>query len=120
MTHSDLTRRRLLKTSSCLDLTRNRYSSSTGINGSGNAKILPFQISVSGCLHTRDLILRDAPNFVLCVQDYIDSMEGATLSGRRTAAYICGAGEELLALRKKLVIDDSEKALGNVQVLQTS
>ncbi|CAL5076532.1 unnamed protein product [Urochloa decumbens] len=53
-------------------------------------------------------------------QDYIDSMEGATLSGRRTAAYICGAGEELLALRKKLVIDDSEKALGNVQVLQTS
>ena len=47
-------------------------------------------------------------------------MEGATLSGRRTAAYICGAGEELLALRKKLVIDDSEKALGNVQVLQTS
>lgn len=55
-----------------------------------------------------------------CVQDYIDSMEGATLSGRRTAAYICGAGEELLALRKKLVIEDSEKALGNVQVLQTS
>ncbi|KAF8731931.1 hypothetical protein HU200_015879 [Digitaria exilis] len=53
-------------------------------------------------------------------QDYIDSMEGATLSGRRTAAYICGAGEELLALRKKLVIGDSEKALGNVQVLQTS
>ncbi|RLM87131.1 zeta-carotene desaturase, chloroplastic/chromoplastic [Panicum miliaceum] len=53
-------------------------------------------------------------------QDYIDSMEGATLSGRRTAAYICGAGEELLALRKKLVIDDSEKALGNVQVLQTT
>ncbi|WVZ62365.1 hypothetical protein U9M48_012123 [Paspalum notatum var. saurae] len=53
-------------------------------------------------------------------QDYIDSMEGATLSGRRTAAYICGAGEELLALRKKLVIDDSEKAMGNVQVLQTS
>ncbi|CAN6197233.1 unnamed protein product [Urochloa humidicola] len=53
-------------------------------------------------------------------QDYIDSMEGATLSGRRTAAYICGAGEELLALRKKLVIDGSEKALGNVQVLQTS
>ncbi|RLN33884.1 zeta-carotene desaturase, chloroplastic/chromoplastic [Panicum miliaceum] len=53
-------------------------------------------------------------------QDYIDSMEGATLSGRRTAAYICGAGEELLALRKKLVIDGSENALGNVQVLQTS
>lgn len=53
-------------------------------------------------------------------QDYIDSMEGATLSGRRTAAYICGAGEELVALRKKLIVDDSEKALGKVQVLQTS
>jgi zeta-carotene desaturase len=45
-------------------------------------------------------------------------MEGATLSGRRTAAYICGAGEELLAIRKKLVV--GEKALGKVQVLQTS
>uniref|UniRef100_A0ACD5UZB5 Uncharacterized protein n=1 Tax=Avena sativa TaxID=4498 RepID=A0ACD5UZB5_AVESA len=53
-------------------------------------------------------------------QDYIDSMEGATLSGRRTAAYICGAGEELLAIRKKLAVDDGEKALGKVQVLQTS
>ncbi|TVU41364.1 hypothetical protein EJB05_14872 [Eragrostis curvula] len=52
-------------------------------------------------------------------QDYIDSMEGATLSGRRTAAYICGAGEELLALRNKLAVDDSEKALEKVQVLQT-
>lgn len=58
--------------------------------------------------------------FVLYMQDYIDSMEGATLSGRRTSAYICGAGEELLALRKKLLIDDGEKALGNVQVLQAS
>ena len=57
---------------------------------------------------------------LLCLQDYIDSMEGATLSGRRTAAYICGAGEELLAIRKKLVVDDGEKALGKVQVLQTS
>ncbi|BAF21059.1 zeta-carotene desaturase, chloroplastic/chromoplastic isoform X1 [Oryza sativa Japonica Group] len=53
-------------------------------------------------------------------QDYIDSMEGATLSGRRTAAYICGAGEELLALRKKLIVDDSEKARGKVEALQTS
>ncbi|KAK1266483.1 hypothetical protein QJS04_geneDACA015634 [Acorus gramineus] len=35
-------------------------------------------------------------------QDYIDSMEGATLSGRQAAAYICGAGEELAALRKQL------------------
>ncbi|KAG5004311.1 hypothetical protein JHK82_028325 [Glycine max] len=35
-------------------------------------------------------------------QDYIDSMEGATLSGRQASAYICDAGEELVALRKKL------------------
>nr|CAD1840397.1 unnamed protein product [Ananas comosus var. bracteatus] len=35
-------------------------------------------------------------------QDYIDSMEGATLSGRQAAAYICSAGEELAALRKNL------------------
>ncbi|PKI67960.1 hypothetical protein CRG98_011556, partial [Punica granatum] len=38
--------------------------------------------------------------------DYIDSMEGATLSGRQAAAYICDAGEELLALRKELGISD--------------
>jgi zeta-carotene desaturase len=47
-------------------------------------------------------------------------MEGATLSGRRTAAYICRAGEELLTLRKKLVVDGSEKVLGKVEALQTS
>ncbi|PHT41130.1 Zeta-carotene desaturase, chloroplastic/chromoplastic [Capsicum baccatum] len=35
-------------------------------------------------------------------QDYIDSMEGATLSGRQASAYICDAGEQLLALRKKI------------------
>jgi zeta-carotene desaturase len=57
---------------------------------------------------------------LLCFQDYIDSMEGATLSGRRTAAYICRAGEELLTLRKKLVVDGSEKVLGKVEALQTS
>jgi hypothetical protein len=117
MTHSDLTRRRPLKTSSCLDLIRNRY---VHLQDSMDQETLKFHHFKFRCLHTRDLILRDSPNIVLCVQDYIDSMEGATLSGRRTAAYICGAGEELLALRKKLVIDDSEKALGNVQVLQTS
>ncbi|KAF4374398.1 hypothetical protein G4B88_026285 [Cannabis sativa] len=33
------------------------------------------------------------------------SMEGATLSGRQASAYICNAGEELVALRKKLSID---------------
>lgn len=38
----------------------------------------------------------------LLVQDYIDSMEGATLSGRQASAYICDAGEELVALRKKI------------------
>lgn len=41
------------------------------------------------------------------VQDYIDSMEGATLSGRQASAYICDAGEGLVALRKKL--DDEFK-----------
>ncbi|XP_011091935.1 zeta-carotene desaturase, chloroplastic/chromoplastic-like [Sesamum indicum] len=35
-------------------------------------------------------------------QDYIDSMEGATLSGRQASAYICDAGEELVALQKAL------------------
>lgn len=29
-------------------------------------------------------------------------MEGATLSGRQTSAYICDAGEELIALSEKL------------------
>ncbi|CAA0838896.1 Zeta-carotene desaturase-chloroplastic/chromoplastic [Striga hermonthica] len=31
-------------------------------------------------------------------QDYIDSMEGATLSGRHASAYICDVGEDLAAL----------------------
>ncbi|CAN4111252.1 unnamed protein product [Withania somnifera] len=35
-------------------------------------------------------------------QDYIDSMEGATLSGRQASAYVCNAGEQLVALRKKM------------------
>ena len=43
------------------------------------------------------------------VQDYIDSMEGATLSGRQTSAYICDAGEELVALRKKLAAIESQE-----------
>ncbi|RVW74034.1 Zeta-carotene desaturase, chloroplastic/chromoplastic [Vitis vinifera] len=42
-------------------------------------------------------------------QDYIDSMEGATLSGRQTSAYICDAGEELAALQKKLGALDSQE-----------
>ncbi|KAI3448666.1 hypothetical protein Pfo_005331 [Paulownia fortunei] len=43
-------------------------------------------------------------------QDYIDSMEGATLSGRQASAYICGAGEELVALRKALAATELKKA----------
>lgn len=38
-------------------------------------------------------------------------MEGATLSGRQASAYICDAGEELVALRKKIAaaIDSGEQ-----------
>ena len=43
------------------------------------------------------------------VQDYIDSMEGATLSGRQASAFICDAGEELVALRKKLAAIESQE-----------
>ncbi|KAJ6305718.1 hypothetical protein OIU76_002852 [Salix suchowensis] len=43
-------------------------------------------------------------------QDYIDSMEGATLSGRQASAYICDAGEELVALRKKLAAVESQES----------
>lgn len=42
----------------------------------------------------------------LCLQDYIDSMEGATLSGRQASDYICNAGEELVELRKKLAAQE--------------
>lgn len=45
------------------------------------------------------------------VQDYIDSMEGATLSGRQASAYICDAGEELVALQKKLAAIESHQQL---------
>ncbi|KAJ7973457.1 Zeta-carotene desaturase [Quillaja saponaria] len=38
-------------------------------------------------------------------QDYIDSMEGATLSGRQASAYICDAEEGLVTLRKKLAVE---------------
>ncbi|KAL4326145.1 hypothetical protein GQ457_11G015460 [Hibiscus cannabinus] len=44
-------------------------------------------------------------------QDYIDSMEGATLSGRQASAYICDAGEELTALRKKLMSVRSQEQM---------
>ncbi|KAK9988839.1 hypothetical protein SO802_029078 [Lithocarpus litseifolius] len=42
-------------------------------------------------------------------QGYIDSMEGATLSGRQAFAFICDAGEELVALRKKLAAIESQE-----------
>ncbi|PQQ02304.1 protein translocase subunit SECA2 chloroplastic isoform X1 [Prunus yedoensis var. nudiflora] len=41
------------------------------------------------------------------LQDYVDSMEGATLSGRQASGRICDAGEELVGLRKKLAAQDS-------------
>ncbi|KAK8515269.1 hypothetical protein V6N12_075316 [Hibiscus sabdariffa] len=44
-------------------------------------------------------------------QDYIDSMEGATLSGRQASAYICDAGEDLAALQKKLTADGSQEQI---------
>ncbi|XP_022858317.1 zeta-carotene desaturase, chloroplastic/chromoplastic-like [Olea europaea var. sylvestris] len=53
------------------------------------------------------------PNFFLAgsytKQDYIDSMEGATLSGRQASAYICNAGEDLVALRKNLAASVSRE-----------
>nr|CAD27442.1 putative zeta-carotene desaturase [Helianthus annuus] len=45
-------------------------------------------------------------------QDYIDSMEGATLSGRQASAFICDAGEELAALRKVLAAIQSIDNVG--------
>lgn len=45
-------------------------------------------------------------------QDYIDSMEGATLSGRQASAFICDAGEELAALSKQLATVESVGTIG--------
>uniref|UniRef100_A0A0D6QX29 Zeta-carotene desaturase n=1 Tax=Araucaria cunninghamii TaxID=56994 RepID=A0A0D6QX29_ARACU len=39
-------------------------------------------------------------------QDYIDSMEGATLSGRQASAYICDAGTMLAELRSIFQLED--------------
>ncbi|KAE8684176.1 Zeta-carotene desaturase [Hibiscus syriacus] len=44
-------------------------------------------------------------------QDYIDSTEGATLSGRQASAYICDAREELVALQKKLAAIVSQQQI---------
>lgn len=43
-------------------------------------------------------------------------MEGATLSGRQASAYICEAGEELLALRKKLTATESPETTESAPV----
>lgn len=49
-------------------------------------------------------------------QDYIDSMEGATLSGRQASAYICDAGEELVTLRKQLLAAAQSSTASTVPV----
>lgn len=36
-------------------------------------------------------------------------MEGATLSGRQASAYICDAGEDLVALQKKIASIESNR-----------
>lgn len=43
-------------------------------------------------------------------------MEGATLSGRQAAAYICDAGEELAALRKKVATSNARETGKDVNV----
>lgn len=43
-------------------------------------------------------------------------MEGATLSGRQAAAYICDAGEELAALRKKVATSNARETGRDVNV----
>lgn len=49
-------------------------------------------------------------------QDYIDSMEGATLSGRQASAYVCDAGEKLVAFRKKIAAAESNEISEDVSV----
>ncbi|XP_051145004.1 zeta-carotene desaturase, chloroplastic/chromoplastic-like [Andrographis paniculata] len=50
-------------------------------------------------------------------QDYIDSMEGATLSGRQASAYICDAGEALVTLRQKIAAAVELQEAGSVDEL---
>ena len=61
--------------------------------------------------HWRNIIKKASvkSKWLYVVQDYIDSMEGATLSGRQASAFICDAGEELVALRKKLAAIESQE-----------
>lgn len=44
-------------------------------------------------------------------QDYIDSMEGATLSGRQASAYICNMGKELHTISQMLSEFESQEPL---------
>lgn len=44
-------------------------------------------------------------------------MEGATLSGRQASAYICDAGEELMALQKELAAILSQDLIYNTDEL---
>ncbi|KAK7290789.1 hypothetical protein RIF29_05481 [Crotalaria pallida] len=48
-------------------------------------------------------------------QDCIDSLEGATLSGRQASEYICDAGEELVALRKLLEAELDDLNIANTK-----
>lgn len=54
----------------------------------------------------KEIVFKIFMDGTFCLQDYIDSMEGATLSGRQASAYICNAGEELVELRKKLAAQE--------------
>lgn len=51
-----------------------------------------------------ELLVEGWPDFgIVCIsQDYIDSMEGATLSGRQAAAKILESGADLATLREQL------------------
>lgn len=48
--------------------------------------------------------------YVWFMQDYIDSMEGATLSGRQCSARICEVGPALTELNKRLPTMDPKVA----------
>lgn len=76
-----------------------------------------FACRKSGCnwYHDTNVFLSGllffAEKVLSIFQDYIDSMEGATLSGRQASAYICNVGEELVTLRKKLEAAEAEPSI---------
>ncbi|KAH7280425.1 hypothetical protein KP509_37G066700 [Ceratopteris richardii] len=53
-------------------------------------------------------------------QDYIDSMEGATLSGRQAAAYICESGHLLGDLKSRLQHLNTQNEVPEVQTLSVA